>query len=34
MDDLTAAKIIIRCLDLTSLNDTDDDEEITHICRP
>lgn len=33
MDDLTAAKIIIRCLDLTSLNDTDDDEVITDICR-
>ena len=32
MDDVTAAKILISCLDLTSLNQTDTEEKITNLC--
>jgi len=32
MDDITAAKILISCLDLTSLNQTDTEEKITDLC--
>lgn len=33
MDDITAAKILISCLDLTSLNDKDDEESINNLCQ-
>lgn len=32
MDDVTAAKIMIRCLDLTSLNNDDTDAKIKALC--
>jgi len=32
MDDITAAKKLISCLDLTSLNDSDTIEDIKHLC--
>lgn len=32
MDDVTAAKLLIKCLDLTSLNLSDTDEKITNLC--
>ena len=33
MDDVSAAKLLISCLDLTSLNETDDEERITALCQ-
>lgn len=33
MDDVTAAQIMIKCLDLTSLNETDTEEDIIDLCR-
>lgn len=33
MDDVTAAKVLISCLDLTSLNESDNDETITALCQ-
>lgn len=33
MDDVTAAKILVSCLDLTSLNESDNDETITALCQ-
>ena len=33
MDDVSAAKIIIRCLDLTSLNPNDTQDDIIALCR-
>ena len=33
MDDVSAAKIIIKCLDLTSLNPDDTEDEIIDLCR-
>ena len=33
MDDITAAKIIIRCLDLTSLNNNDNEAKIIKLCQ-
>ncbi len=33
MDDVTAAEILIQCLDLTSLNDNDTTQSIIDLCR-
>ncbi len=33
MNDIDAAKILIRCLDLTSLNEKDTEETITELCK-
>lgn len=32
MDDVTAAQLMIKCLDLTSLNETDTEEDIIDLC--
>ena len=33
MDDVSAARILITCLDLTSLNDNDTEENIINLCK-
>ena len=33
MDDVSAAKLLLSCLDLTSLNETDNEKSITALCQ-